>query len=97
MEIWIPWLATILFGYFAITSLYAGLKSYKKDEEREFDEVFSYDVGILNIVGIFFAFVLWGSEKLFPQKFQLIVFRVVALLTFLLMIGLIYLCWHFFS
>lgn len=97
MEIYIPWLATILFGYFAISSLFAGLKSHKKDEEREFDEVFSYDVGILNTVGIFFTFVLWGSEKLFPQRFQLIVFRVVALSTSLLMVGLIYLCWHLFS
>lgn len=30
MEVWVPWLATLLFGYFAIISLYAGLKSYKE-------------------------------------------------------------------
>lgn len=96
MDVWIPWLATILFGCFAIVSLYAGLKPYKKDEEREFDDVFSYGDGIFAVVGLLFAFVLWGSEKLFPQRLQLLVFRIVALMIALLMIGLIYLFWYFY-
>ncbi|MDN7245567.1 hypothetical protein [Planococcus shenhongbingii] len=96
MELWIPGLATVLLGYFAITSLYAGLKSYKKDEKREFDDAFSYGDGIFAIVGLLFAFVLWGSKKLFPQRYQLLVFRIVALLIALLMIGLIYLFWHLY-
>ena len=96
MDVWIPWLATVLFGYFAIISLYAGLKPYKKDEEREFDDVFSYGDGIFAVVGLLFAFVLWGSEKLFPQRLQLLVFRIVALMIAFLMIGLIYLFWYFY-
>ncbi|SDH94976.1 hypothetical protein SAMN04487975_11048 [Planococcus glaciei] len=96
MEVWLPWLATVLFGYFAITSLYAGVKPYKKDEERGFDDPYTYGTDNFAIIGLFFIFVLWVSEKLFPPRFQLIVFRMVALLTSLLMIGLIYLFWHFF-
>ena len=96
MEAWIPWIATVLFGYFAITSIYGGLKSYKKDELKEFDDVFSYGDENFAFMGMFFDFILWGSEKLFPPKFQLIVFRMVALLIFLLMIGLIYLFWQVF-
>lgn len=92
-----PWLATVLFGYFAITSLYAGLKPYKKDEERGFDDAFSYGPENFAIMGLFFVFVLWGSEKLFPPRFQLVVFRIVALFISLLMIGLIFLFWHDFS
>lgn len=96
MEVWIPWLATLLFGYFALTSLYAGLKTYKNAEEEGFDEAFSYSDGIFAAVGLIFAFVLWISEKMFPQRFQLVVFRGVALLITLLMIGLIYLFWYLY-
>ncbi len=94
MEVWITWLATILFGYFAITSLYAGLKRYKKDEEREFDDPFLYG---FEFMGLFFAFVSWVSEKLVPQKYQLLVFRIIALSTFLLMVGVICAFWIFSS
>jgi len=96
MEVWVPWLATLLFGYFAIISLYAGLKSYENDEERGFDDAFYDGDGIFAIVGLFFAFVLWGSEKLFSARYQLIVFRIIAILIAFLMIGLIYLFWYLY-
>lgn len=96
MELWIAWLGTVLFGYFAFTSLYAGLKHYKKGEEKGFDDVFSYDYGILAFMGIFFEFILWVSEKLFPQRFHLIVFRIVAISISFLMLGVVYLFWYFY-
>lgn len=96
MEVWIPWLATVLFGYLGLVSFYAGVKPYKEDEERGFDDAFSYSDGPFAIIRLFFAFILWGSERLFSKKYQLIVFRIVALVVALLMIGLIYLFWHLY-
>lgn len=96
MELWITWFATVLFGYFAITSLYAALKPYKKEEERDFDEAFSFGEGIFGFIGLFFSFILWGSEKLFPERFQLLVFRIVAFIVFQLMAGVIYLFWYLY-
>ncbi|UJF28446.1 hypothetical protein [Planococcus sp. 107-1] len=94
MEIWIPLLATALFGYFGLVSFYAGVKPYQENEERGFDDAFSYSDGPFAIIGLFFAFVLWGSNKLFSPPVQLIVFRGAALVMALLMMGLIYLSWY---
>lgn len=96
MELWITILATVLFSYFVIVSLYAGLKPYKDGEERGFDEAFSYGDGLFAITGLFFSFVLWASEKLFPPRYQLLVFRLVALMTSLIMAGVIYLFWYLY-
>lgn len=96
MEIWIPWLATVLFGYFALVSFYAGVKPYQENEERGFEDAFSYSDGPFAIIGLFFAFVLWGSNKVFSSTYQLIVFRGVALAVALFMMGLIYLFWHLY-
>lgn len=94
MEIWIPWLATVLFGYFGLVSFYAAVKPYQENEERGFDDAFSYSDGPVAIIGMFFAIVLWGSKKIFSPAYQLIIFRLVALATSLLMMGLIYVVWH---
>lgn len=96
MEFWIAVLATILFSYFAIVSLYAALKSYRDEEEVEFDEAFSYGDGIFAFIGLFFSFVLWVSEKIFAPKYQLLVFRIVAILTSVVMVGVIYLFWYLY-
>ena len=96
MELWIAWLGTILFGYFALTSLYAGLKHYKKGEENEFNEAFSYGDGIFAFIGLFFEFILWVSERVFPQRYQLVVFRIVAILISFLMMGIVYLFWYLY-
>lgn len=96
LEFWIAVLATILFSYFAIVSLYAALKSYRDEEEVEFDEAFSYGDGIFAFIGLFFSFVLWVSEKIFAPKYQLLVFRIVAILTSVVMVGVIYLFWYLY-
>ena len=96
MEFWISVLATILFSYFAIVSLYAGLKPYRDGDEKGFDEAFSYGDGVFASIGLFFSFVLWVSEKIVPPRYQLWVFRIVALLTSLIMMGIIYLFWYFY-
>lgn len=96
MELWISWLGTVFFGYFALTSIYAGLKSYKKGDEKEFDEVFSYDDGVFAFMGLVFEFILWGSEKLFPERFQLLAFRIIAILISFFMLGVVYLFWYLY-
>ena len=93
MSIWISIIATILFGSIAISCFYAAFKTYKDD-----DEDYLGDVGnALELLAIFFAFVLWVCENLFSQTCYILAFRAVAFIYGLLMIGVIILFWLLLS
>lgn len=95
MPLWASAAITLLLASVVVQNLYIAFKPIKNGEERELEEVFSYGDGPFAVLGLFFAFAFWFSGKFFPDRYQLISFRVITLLMAALMVGLIGVVWNF--
>ncbi|MBT2581273.1 hypothetical protein [Planococcus sp. ISL-109] len=94
MPLWASAAFTLILGSVAIQNIYVAFKPLKNGEKRELDEGFSYGDGPFAVLGLFFTFAFWCSEKFFPDRYQLLAFRMVSLLMAASLIGLIFLVWY---
>jgi type IV secretory pathway TrbL component len=91
-------LITALLGFFCCSGYYFAFKKYEKNDEDEFSPIefaiASGDLFILDAILFVFNVILWISEKIFPKKMHIAVFRTIAFLTgtiFLLIICFLWL------
>lgn len=90
-----PVLATILFGFFASICFYYSFKPYKGGDEDYLD-ILTFDFGFLALIAMFFEFILWGCRKLLPKNSYIILFRVIAFIIGLIMVGIVIVIWLIF-
>ncbi|MBB6452782.1 putative membrane-anchored protein [Salirhabdus euzebyi] len=95
MSIFIPILATFLFGFFSLICFYYTFKPYKDDDESYLD-LFTYDFGFLAIMSMFFECILWVCRKLLPQNVYVLIFRIISFLIGLIMVGVSIVFWLLF-
>lgn len=94
MPLWASAAITLLLASVVVQNLYIAFKPIKNGEERELEEVFTNGDGPFAVLGLFFAFVFWFNGKFFPDRYQLVSFRVLVLLMAALMAGLIGVVWN---
>lgn len=91
---WAVYVLTLLLGGIAIQNIYIAIKPMRDGEQQDLEEAFSYGDGPFFILGFFFSFLFWCSEKFFPERFKLAAFRLISLLMAAILIGLIFLIWN---
>lgn len=94
MPLWILIALSVLLGGVAIQNIYVALKPMKNGEKRELEEVFSYGEGPFFVLETLFAFLIWCSDKYFPDRCKLAAFRLISLSMAASLIGFILLLWN---
>jgi hypothetical protein len=90
MNIYLLLIISIILLFMAGYAFYIVIKKYEEDDD------FTGGISTFTIVEFILSMILIVSEKLFPKKYHIVIFKVFSLLFGIFMLGLAILLWVLF-
>jgi hypothetical protein len=91
MNIYILLIISLILLFLAGNAFYIDFKKYEEDDD------FTGGINTFAIVEILLGVLLLISEKFFPQRYHIVIFKVVSFLFGVIILGLLVLFWIIFT